>query len=193
MLTQIDYQLFIFLNTAFSNPFFDLVLPKLTNSTNLLIIYFVGSALYITFSKHKILAVKRFLAATILLGLMDWVGHNLIKEIFERPRPNNAGYFIAGVHQLFPQCNFLEGTSSAFKSFPSNHALTNMAIASIWSLWFPKAAKYLVSFALLIGFTRIYVGVHYPFDIFYGFVFGFGFAYLTYISTKKWLVKTNEN
>lgn len=184
MLTQIDYQLFIFFNTFFSNRFFDVVLVWITNSTNLIIIYLLGSALHIAFSKHKVLAFKRFITASILLGLMDFVGHNLIKEIFERPRPNNAGYFIAGVHQLFPQCHF-EGTSRAYLSFPSNHALTNMAVASIWSLWFPKMAKFLIPFAVLVGFTRIYVGVHYPLDIFFGFVFGFGFAYLTYILTKK--------
>jgi undecaprenyl-diphosphatase len=186
MLTQIDYQLFIFLNTAFSNPSFDVIVHWMTNSTNLLIIYFSVSAIHIAFSKHKVLAVKRFLIASALLGLMDWVGHNVIKEIFDRPRPNNIAYFVDGVHILFPQCNFF-GTSNAFLSFPSNHALTNMAVATIWSFWFPKMAKFLIPFALFIGFTRIYVGVHFPLDIFFGLVFGFGFGWLTYFFTKRWV------
>ena len=193
MLTQIDYQLFIFLNTAFSNPFFDVIIPWITSSTNLVVIYICVSALHIAFSKQKVLALKRVLIASILLGLMDWVGHNIIKEIFARPRPNNAAYFINGVHQMFPQCNFLAGTSGKYLSFPSNHALTNMAVATIWSLWFPKAAKFLIPFAVFIGFTRIYVGVHYPLDIFFGLIFGFGFGWITYKLTQKWLGRKDEN
>lgn len=192
MLTQIDYQLFIFFNTAFSNPFFDLIIPKLTNSTNLVLIYLLGSALHIALSKQKVLALKRFFIASLLLGLMDYIGHNFIKEIFERPRPNNIAYFTNGIHALFPQCHFFNGTSKVYLSFPSNHALTNMAVATIWSFWFPKAAKFLIPFALFVGFTRIYVGVHFPLDIFYGFVFGFGFGWLTYELTKKWVGQKSE-
>jgi len=187
MLTQIDYQLFIFLNTAFSNPFFDVVIPWITSSTNLVVMYILASLAHIILSKDRKLALSRVVVASVLLGLMDWGGHNIIKEIFERPRPNNAAYFINGTHQLFPQCNFLAGTSRAYLSFPSNHALTNAAVVMVWSLWFPKMAKFLLPFAVFIGFTRIYVGVHYPFDIFFGLLFGFGFGYLTYKLTQKWI------
>ena len=185
MLIEIDYRLFVFLNTAFSNSFFDLIIPQITNSTNLLLSYFFVSGLHIAMSKQKVQALKRVVIASILLGLMDWVGHNVIKEIFSRPRPNNIAYFIDGVHVLFPQCNFLGGATSTFLSFPSNHALTNAAVTMFWTLFYPKAGFFLLPFTFLIAFTRIYVGVHYPLDVLFGIILGFGFGYLTYRLTKK--------
>ncbi|MCL1947453.1 MAG: phosphatase PAP2 family protein [Chitinivibrionia bacterium] len=189
MLTSIDYQLFIFLNTFFSNSFFDLVIPHITKERNLLYVYFFASAVHIAVVKDKILALKRVGIATLLLIISDAAGHRIIKEIFDRPRPSHSIWFVDGVHILFPQCNFLLGQRSSL-SFPSNHAITNAALATIWTFWYPKAGKVLIPFALFIAYTRIYCGVHFPLDIFFGIIFGAGFAYLTYISTKRFCVKT---
>jgi undecaprenyl-diphosphatase len=188
MLTSIDYQLFIFFNTAFSNPFFDLIIPVLTQGRFLTITMFLASGLHVAIAKDKVLAAKRAAVAILLVGFCDLVGHRIIKEIFDRPRPSHSNYFIDGVHVLFPQCNFLLGQKSSL-SFPSNHALTISALATIWALWRPKAAVWLIPVGLFLIFTRVYVGVHYPFDLFFGIVFGSTFAYLTYYFTKSFLVK----
>jgi undecaprenyl-diphosphatase len=184
MLTSIDYQLFIFLNTAFSNPLFDLIIPHITRERNLMFVYFLLSSLHIALAKDKILALKRVAVATFVLAASDAIGHRIIKPFFDRPRPSHSIFFVNDVHILFPQCNFLLGQRSSL-SFPSNHAITNAALATIWSLWYPKAAIYLIPFALFIAYTRIYVGVHYPLDAFFGVLFGSGFAYLIYRLSKK--------
>jgi undecaprenyl-diphosphatase len=192
MLTQLDYQLFIFLNTFVSCPLFDVIFRKMTDSTTLIAIYLVGSAVHIAFSKKKVLALKRFLIASALLGMLDFVGYNVFRQFFERARPNNIAYFVDGVHIMFPQCHFFGSTSRELVSFPSNHALTNAGVAVLWSLWFPKMAKILIPFAIFICFTRVYVGVHYPFDVFYGFVFGAALAFLVYFGTERWVGGRNE-
>jgi len=186
MLTYIDYQLFIFFNTFFSNPFFDLIIPYITSSTNLTVFYFSVSAIYIALAKDKILALKRVVVASIILGLADLIGARVLKEFFERPRPNNALYFVDGVHILFPNAN-ISGQSSKFVSFPSNHAMTNAAVATVWTLWRPKLWWIFVPFAAFIGFTRLYVGVHYPLDILFGFIFGFGLGWIAYKLSKRFL------
>jgi undecaprenyl-diphosphatase len=58
-------------------------------------------------------------------------------------------------------------------SFPSSHATNISGFATLFSIIYPKKWKYFVLIALLIGFSRIYVGKHYPGDIVGGFLFGF--------------------
>jgi undecaprenyl-diphosphatase len=143
---------------------------------------------HISVSKDRITALKRVGIATLLLIVSDAIGHRIIKVIFDRPRPCNPGYFINGVHVLFPQCNFLIGQKGSL-SFPSNHAITNSALALIWSLWFPKAAFVLVPLAAFFIFTLVYCGVHYPLALFFGAIFGAGFGYAAYFYTKPLLTK----
>jgi len=188
VITSVDYKLFVFFNTFFSSPFFDLIIPVVTKESNLLTLYFSASAVHIAVSKDRVTALKRVVIATLLLAVSDAIGHRILKAFFDRPRPCHPDYFINGVHVLFPQCNFLTGQNRSL-SFPSNHAITNSALATIWSLWFPKAAFVLVPLASFFIFTRVYCGVHYPLDLFFGAVFGAGFGWLTYFYTKPLLVK----
>jgi undecaprenyl-diphosphatase len=58
-------------------------------------------------------------------------------------------------------------------SFPSGHAATSFAGATILSVAFPKLAPLLYLLATAVAFSRVYVGVHYPLDIVGGAVLGF--------------------
>jgi undecaprenyl-diphosphatase len=57
-------------------------------------------------------------------------------------------------------------------SFPSGHASTSFAAATILTSFAPRAAPLWFLLALAIGFSRVYVGVHYPLDIAGGAVLG---------------------
>jgi undecaprenyl-diphosphatase len=57
-------------------------------------------------------------------------------------------------------------------SFPSGHAATSFAAATILAFAFPRLALPLLVLALAVGFSRIYVGVHYPLDIAGGALIG---------------------
>jgi undecaprenyl-diphosphatase len=63
------------------------------------------------------------------------------------------------------------------KSFPSSHAVNNFAMAFLMSRLYPGARKYLFGFACLVGFSRVYVGVHYPADVLSGALIGMGIAW----------------
>jgi len=57
-------------------------------------------------------------------------------------------------------------------SFPSGHAATSFAAATVLTLYLPRWAPLWILLAVAIGFSRVYVGVHYPLDVVGGAVLG---------------------
>ena len=61
-------------------------------------------------------------------------------------------------------------------SFPSGHATVSFACATVLALAVPRLRIPLFLLAALISYSRVYVGVHYPFDVLAGAVLGVGIA-----------------
>jgi len=61
-------------------------------------------------------------------------------------------------------------------SFPSAHAALSFMMAAVLSNWFPRYRMLFFIAAAFIGWTRIYLGVHYPTDVIAGALLGYGIA-----------------
>lgn len=139
-------------------------MPFITERDNWYIFYFV-IWIYLFFwggRKGKVSAIL----ILILILITDQFSDNLIKPFIQRIRPCNE---LPGVH-------LLTGCTNSF-SFPSNHAVNNFAAAYLFSHFYPKVKFYLYTGAFIISLSRIFCGVHYPFDILGGAIIGIFFAY----------------
>lgn len=108
---------------------------------------------------------------------------NFIKNTFERPRPCNTEGIV----------NQLRSFSYKPKgySFYSGHASLSMTFSVFIILLLRKYFKYiflLLLFPLSFGYSRIYLGVHYPFDVLFGYLSGLFFGYLFYRIQKKFRI-----
>ncbi len=81
----------------------------------------------------------------------------LLKDLFQRTRP---------FHPL------RDTTRLVSFSFPSNHASNMFALATVLSYNYPRAGFICFSAAALVGYSRVYVGSHYPFDVLAGALWG---------------------
>ncbi len=122
--------------------------------------------------QNKSLEIGVTVAATI-------VETYALKYIIKRPRP----------YITYPDLSHLatEGTPS----FPSGHTSAAFALATSASLNYPKWYVIVPSFAWagLTGYSRMYLGVHYPTDVLAGAALGAGTAWLGWKVNKLWQKK----
>lgn len=161
-LITLDKELFIFLNQGVQNWLFDVLLPFLTDINRKpvgIVILAILWLLLLTRGGRPGRIAALLLIPTIALG--DQLNSSFLKFILDRPRPCHE---LANVHLLV-------GCGSGY-SFPSSHAVNNFASALVLSYFLPRWTWAFISYASVICFSRIYVGVHYPSDVIAGAIIG---------------------
>jgi len=147
--------------------------------------YIVGLALviFLLLGKSREEKIKNywmvglaFLAAGVArLGLTE-----ILYQIFHRLRPFAANY----VYQLIDH--------NAANSFPSGHASFFFAMATVVYLFNKKLGYLFFAGAFLISVARIYVGVHYPFDILAGAAVGIFSGWLVVKIARRFMGRKEQ-
>ena len=96
-----------------------------------------------------------------LTGLICVIAYKLLKGKLTRPRP----------YITFPDLTAVTPPLDLY-SFPSGHTMNavNFTVLTLWYL--PELSVFLIPFTLLIGLSRIILGVHYPTDVIAGALLG---------------------
>jgi undecaprenyl-diphosphatase len=176
-----DHALFRFLNRDLSNPFFDVLMPFISDSEfligTILGLFLVYAAVY-RFRKAALITVG---TALLLFAATDLLTYRVLKPLFGRKRPAHSVYFDdRGTHRYFPECNFFSKNSDGY-SFPSNHAVNIAGQAVFWACVLKGVPAVLILIGgAAVAYSRIYLGVHYPFDVVAGVVLGAGMGWVAW-------------
>jgi undecaprenyl-diphosphatase len=115
-------------------------------------------------------------AITLLITATDTISTQLFKEVFQRLRPCHNQELKHLVH--------LVGNCSGLHGFVSSHAANSFGLAVFVGLFLKKFDQkiifLLLFWAMLISYSRVYLGVHYPADVLVGGLLGSFLGYTFY-------------
>ena len=184
MLEQIiekDQELFLFLNnlgTETWDGFWLFVTAKMS---------FVPLYALLLFLIYRKLGLKALLMMIVVIAAMITFtdqGTNLAKSFFGRLRPCRE----EGVMEL---TRFIHSRCGMY-SFFSGHASNSMAAAVFGGLvlrpYYKKLIFILLFWSFIVAYSRIYIGVHYPLDIFFGMIYG-ALSGVLFYHLNKYLLK----
>jgi undecaprenyl-diphosphatase len=161
-LQSIDTAILLFINGK-NSPFLDQVMMVISGRFTWIPLYLLFAILIIKdYGKTGWLII---LFAILAVVASDQVS-NLIKDFVMRPRPNHAG-----IPNLHYEPDF--GGVSPY-GFVSNHAANATSLAIYLTLLYRNkfVTWGLLCWVLLLCYSRVYLGVHYPSDVFCGIVLG---------------------
>ena len=181
---MIDKDILFFINQTVSNSLFDFIMPIITDEHNWTIPILTLITFLLFFNKGK---GKIVLAIIIIsLSINDYFCASILKPYFARLRPS---------HEFLEYINLLVPKGGKW-SLPSNHASNIFALATIIGYFYSKTKFSMYFLAILVCLSRVYVGVHYPFDVFTGALIGYSISWIIitgWIELKLKMFKRNQS
>lgn len=174
---RIDTTILDFVQTYMRCDFLDMAMPLITGLGNGGILWIVCSFTLIIFPRTR----KTGIAIAVSLALESLCCNVLLKPFVARPRPCDVN---TAVRLLIPHP---EGFS-----FPSGHTGASFAAAAALFLGKKRIGTAAFILAALIGFSRIYLYVHYPTDVLAGALLGIMLGWLGNILVKNTNLRTDK-
>lgn len=157
LITQIDFSILYFIQDNLKCGFLDFLMPCITMLGNAGIIWIIAAVLFLIFKKTRQNGIA--MAAALLIGLL--IGNLIIKNLVARDRPCWIDESVA----------LLIAVPKDF-SFPSGHTMHSFAAAVVIFHQDKRWGAGALAIAALIGFSRLYLFVHFPTDVLGGCIIG---------------------
>lgn len=155
LILALDRSLFLLVNHGLAHPLLDAFFVAVTDGRFWVVPGAAAAAFFVRARGRGAVAPLLLAALTVLIS--DQVCCSVVKPLVDRLRPCDPSGLVEGGR-------FLLGLKTS-ASFPSAHAANMFAQAALWSLLYRRWAAVFFGFALLIAYSRVYVGVHYPLDV----------------------------
>ncbi len=171
LLFRFDYDILFFIRNYIRNDFLNVAVPFYTSLGEDGIIWIALGVLMLIPKKTRKCGIMVLAALLVMLV----VNNIILKNLIARPRPCAGDYavFVDGLVKV----------PSSF-SFPSGHTTSAFAVAFTINSQHKKLGKVILVMAAIMAFTRLYVFVHFPTDIYGGIVVAAGIAYFVYKMEK---------
>jgi undecaprenyl-diphosphatase len=184
---SLDIRVFRYLNGGpIKNPFFDMLMPVITDLTRWRVVLLLVWAGLVIIGGSK----GRW-AALMLIPIIvasDQLSSQVLKPIFGRMRPCEA---LGGINLwhgpegwIVTPAEVVGGYKTSF-SFPSSHAANITSSMLFLAFAYRRWMALPLTVMVLVSFSRIYVGVHWPLDVAMGMVLGALIAILVYIVFRR--------
>ncbi len=179
-LSQLDSDIFLFFNNGFRSQFFDRAMMLFTGKFIWVPMYATLLLLFARTQRWRVLLAFTVCVAAAI-ALTDQTCATLIRPMVERLRPSNLSNPMAEFARI------VDGYRGGSYGFPSCHAANSFALAVFMAMAVGRRSftLFIIGWAIMNSYSRLYIGVHYPGDLVVGALIGSAFGAMMCVVARR--------